>query len=62
MDNYYTSVPLVDDPKKKGLTVIGTLKANKREIPPQFFSKSREVDSCLYEFQYDKLLASIQTK
>lgn len=50
MDNYYTTVPLVDDLKKKGLIVISTLKANKREIPPQFFSKSQEVGSCSYGF------------
>lgn len=62
MDNYYTSVPLADDLSKKQLTVIGTLKANKREIPPQFITKSREIGSCLYGFQYDKTLASIQTK
>lgn len=62
MDNYYTSVPLADDLIKKGLTIIGTLKANKKEIPPQFITASREVGSCLYRFQYDKMLAFIQTK
>ncbi|XP_050520588.1 piggyBac transposable element-derived protein 4-like [Daktulosphaira vitifoliae] len=62
MDNYYTSIPLADNLIKNGLTMIGTLKANKREIPPQFVTKSREIGSCLYGFQYDKILASIQTK
>jgi len=62
MDNYYTSMPLADNLLEKGLTVIGTLKANKKEIPPEFISKSREIGSCFYGFQYDKTLISIQTK
>uniref|UniRef100_A0A146KVM3 PiggyBac transposable element-derived protein 4 n=2 Tax=Lygus hesperus TaxID=30085 RepID=A0A146KVM3_LYGHE len=62
MNDYYTSVPLADNLLERGLTVIGALKTNEREIPPEFISKSRKIGSTLYGFQYDKTLISIQTK
>ncbi|KAL0894586.1 hypothetical protein ABMA27_013153 [Loxostege sticticalis] len=50
-DNWFTSMELVDYLKKNGLTCVGTMKKNKREIPPEFLpSKRRVVGSTLYGF------------
>ncbi|KAK9884729.1 hypothetical protein WA026_007574 [Henosepilachna vigintioctopunctata] len=58
-DNWFTSVELVDNLKKKGLTCVGTLKKNKREIPKQFLpSKQREIGSTLYGFAGQNTLLS----
>lgn len=58
-DNWFTSVELVDHLKKKGLTCVGTLKKNKREIPKEFLpSKQREIGSTLYGFTGQNTLLS----
>lgn len=50
-DNWFSSIQLIDVLLERKLTYVGTLKKNKREIPPQFLpSKSREVGSTLYGF------------
>lgn len=50
-DNWFTSIELVDQLKKRGLTCVGTLKKNKREIPKEFQpSKTRDVGTTLYGF------------
>ncbi|KAJ8953480.1 hypothetical protein NQ318_023601 [Aromia moschata] len=36
IDNWYTNIPLADELLGKKITVVGTLKKNKREIPPEF--------------------------
>jgi hypothetical protein len=35
-DNFFTSVDLADELKNKKLTLVGTMKQNKREIPQEF--------------------------
>ena len=62
-DNWYTSYPLAQYLLSKGITLVGTLKKNKREIPDEFHpSKSREVGSSLFGFQKDMTLVSYVTK
>ena len=58
-DNWYTSVPLSDYLLTKKITLLGTLKKNKTEIPQEFLpSKTRAVESTLFGFQVDKMLTS----
>jgi len=62
-DNYYTSYPLAEHLLQVGLTLLGTMKRNKREIPPEFISeKNRQVGSSLSGFQNDMSLISYVTK
>lgn len=62
-DNWYTSYPLSKYLLTKGLTLVGTLKKNKKEIPAEFQpSRSREVGSSLFGFQKDVTLVSYVTK
>ena len=62
-DNYYSSYPLAENLLGKGLTFLGTMKKNKKEIPPEFqANKTREVQSCLFGFQYDFCMASTVPK
>jgi hypothetical protein len=59
MDNFFTSVPLAQELQKKNLTLIGTMRKNKPEIPIEFQSnKNREVSSSLFGFQDGLTLVS----
>ncbi|KAL4152780.1 hypothetical protein QTP88_000613 [Uroleucon formosanum] len=59
MDNWFTSIPLADDLLKKKVTIIGTIRKNKREIPPSFASsKNRPVFSSFFGFSNNKTLVS----
>jgi len=48
-DNWFMSVPLVQKMKEKNLTMVGTLRKNKPEIPPSF---TRFVPSMTSRFVY----------
>lgn len=62
-DNYYTSYPLAEYLLQNGLTLIGTMKKNKKEISPDFLpNKSRQVGSTLFGFQDDMTLVSYVSK
>lgn len=62
-DNWFTSVELMNILKKKQLTLVGTLKKNKREIPPNFLpSRHRKVGSSIFGFTSDATLASFVPK
>ncbi|CAK1591007.1 unnamed protein product [Parnassius mnemosyne] len=62
-DNWFSSIPLAEMLLKKGLTYLGTLKKNKREIPPEFMpSKNRAVESSLHGFTKDLTLLSFVPK
>lgn len=55
-DNWFSSVEVVNELRKKGITYLGTVKKNKREIPPQFLpNRNREVNSYLHGFNEDKM-------
>jgi len=58
-NNWYTSIPLADYLLQKKITLTGTLKKNKREIPTAFLpDKNKEVGSSVFGFQKNKTLVS----
>lgn len=61
-DNYFSSIEVCNELKKKGLTYVGTLKKNKREIPPEFLDKSRPAPSTMYGFTKELTLLSYVPK
>lgn len=60
MDNWFTSFQLLEDLfTDNGLTGLGTVRKNKRELPPCFVtSAGREVNSSLFGFQKNCTLVS----
>ena len=47
-DNFFTSLPLAEQLHSKGLSVVGTMRSNKPEIPFAFqFSRSRPLFSTM---------------
>lgn len=62
-DNWFSSVELMEKLLERGLTYIGTLKKNKRHIPPSFqASKTREPKTSLHGFTKDFTLVSYVPK
>ncbi|XP_054713571.1 piggyBac transposable element-derived protein 4-like [Uloborus diversus] len=62
-DNWYTSYPLAKDLISKNLTIVGTLRKNKKEIPVEFVNtKKREIHSSLFGFQKDCTIVSYVPK
>lgn len=62
-DNWFSSIELLDILLEKKLTYVGTMKKNKREIPPNFLpNKSREVGTTLYGFRGESTIISYVTK
>lgn len=62
-DNWYTSIELLEQMKKKKLTVVGTLRKNQREIPPEFLpSRNRSVDTTVFGFTKDITISSYVPK
>lgn len=58
-DNFFTSIPLAEELLKQQLTITGTLRANKREIPAEFAPNSvREEQSSIFGFSNDLTLVS----
>lgn len=64
MDNWFTSVPLAKDMMNNhNLTIVGTLRGDKKEIPPQMkVSQSRKVDSIMFCYDKDLILVSYKAK
>ncbi|KAJ8363286.1 hypothetical protein SKAU_G00121170 [Synaphobranchus kaupii] len=63
MDNFFTSVPLAEKLLEKNLTIVGTLRQNKADIPPVMKkSKSREVHSSEFGFSGNMTMVSYVTK
>lgn len=64
IDNWFTSCELAEKMlTKHKLTIVGTLRKNKRQIPPEFVStKGRELNSSLFGFQEKCTLVSYVPK
>uniref|UniRef100_UPI00358EDC05 piggyBac transposable element-derived protein 4-like n=1 Tax=Myxine glutinosa TaxID=7769 RepID=UPI00358EDC05 len=59
MDNYFTSVPLAEALIEKGLSLVGTLRLNKKDIPDHMKpSKNRELFSAEFGFKQDITMVS----
>lgn len=59
MDNWFTSVPLAVELLKHGLTMVGTLRKNKPEIPPEFLKKNKDnFPSTMFGFDNTKTIVS----
>jgi len=53
-DNFFTSVDLANQLKNKKLTLDGTMKRNKREIPQEFKpARQRDENSSIFGFSKD---------
>lgn len=63
-DNWYTSVPLAETLlRDHRLTLVGTIRKNKTEIPPFFIEvKNRPVTSSVFGFKEDLVLVSYAPK
>ncbi|CAH2088905.1 unnamed protein product [Euphydryas editha] len=62
-DNWFSSIELIEALIEKNLIYVGTIRKNKKEIPPQFLPhRSRVVLSSLYGFQRNKTLLSFVPK
>lgn len=65
MDNWFTSLPLASEllqsPYK--LTIVGTLRSNKREIPQEMKNtKTRNIGTSMFAFDAEKTLVSYKPK
>lgn len=62
-DNWYTSLELMEELRKRKLTYVGTVKKNKRFIPPQFLpSKEREPETSIFGFTSNDTIVSYVPK
>ena len=62
-DNFFTSIPLAQSLLQKKLTILGTIRSNKRQLPPEFCKdKSREQHSTLFGFSDRMSLCSYVPK
>ncbi|KAJ4447052.1 hypothetical protein ANN_09041 [Periplaneta americana] len=58
-DKWFTSVPLADELlRTHKLTLVGTLRKNKREVPPLFLQSRSMENSSVFGFTKDKTLLS----
>lgn len=63
IDNWYTSVSLVDDlVQNHKISVVGTMRKNKKEIPPCFMDKKRPEYSSQFGFSDRATLVSYVPK
>ncbi|KAF0695463.1 piggyBac transposable element-derived protein 4-like [Aphis craccivora] len=62
-DNWFSSIELITELKRHGLTYVGTLRKNKRDIPSQIVpNKQTEVNTTKFAFTKDITLLSFVPK
>lgn len=62
-DNFFTSKELADRLKDKRMTLVGTMKQNKREVPTEFkASKKRAIGETIFGFTQEYTLSSYVPK
>ncbi|XP_070710531.1 piggyBac transposable element-derived protein 4-like [Pempheris klunzingeri] len=62
-DNFFTSFPLAEELQKRRMALLGTLRSNKPELPPQLLNiKHREVLSSVFGFSHNKTAVSYVPK
>ncbi|KAF4517452.1 hypothetical protein B566_EDAN004490 [Ephemera danica] len=62
-DNYFTSLALAKHLGEKGLTLLGTVKKNKKFLPEEFKpDRKREEGSSVFGFQHDSTIVSYVPK
>ncbi|XP_031583572.2 piggyBac transposable element-derived protein 4-like [Oreochromis aureus] len=63
MDNFFTSFPLAEELRKRKMALVGTLRINKPELPPQLLNiQHREVMSSVFAFSRNAALVSYVPK
>lgn len=58
MDNWFSSIQLANELRNIGLTMIGTLRKNKPEIPPKFLSMKKDFPTSVFAFDKNITLVS----
>lgn len=62
-DNFFTSYELVQELLKKKITMVGTVRRNKPELPPTLVTtRGREVFSSKFAFTHDTTVVSYMPK
>lgn len=61
-DNFFTSVVLSEELLNQGLTYVGTMRKNKRDIPPSMLSRDRDELSSIFAFHENKTMVSYVPK
>lgn len=61
-DNWFTSLDLAATLKSHKLTLLGTIRKNKRQLPLQFVQGNRPVGSSMFAFRKDFTLVSFIPK
>ncbi|XP_005914596.1 piggyBac transposable element-derived protein 4 [Haplochromis burtoni] len=63
MDNFFTSFPLAEELRKRKMALVGTLRINKPELPPQLLNiRHRELMSSVFAFSRNATLVSYVPK
>jgi len=61
-DNFFTSFDLLLELRARKLGLVGTIRKNRREIPPEFTAKKSEAGSCIFGFNAYATLVSYAPK
>jgi hypothetical protein len=61
-DNFYTSLELAKNLKERSLGLLGTMRKNRREIPPEFVNAKRNAGTTLFGFNELATLVSYSPK